>query len=325
MKSFKHFTVNSVDEAVLLLKTYEGRSKIIAGGTDLLGVLKSNILPDYPEAVVNIKNIKGLDKIESGADGFLRIGPLVRLKDIIRLPLIKGKCPVLATAAETVATNEIRNMATIGGNICQDIRCWYYRYPHAIGGRFICLRKEKKGHCPAVKGDNRYHAIMGGKGCFAVCPSDIAVALSVMDGVITLSGPEGNREINIQDFYTPLGTVMKSDEIVTEIRALLPPQGTRQSFHKFTLRKPIDFAVVSVASLISMKGSTCQDAKIALGGVSHTPVRAQEAEQTMRGKDLEEALAAAAAEAALKGARPLGKNAYKIEIAKTLIKKSLLL
>jgi len=325
MKSFKHFTVNSVGEAVLLLKTYEGRSKIIAGGTDLLGVLKSNILTDYPDAVVNIKNIKGLDKIESGTDGFLRLGPLVRLKDIIRSPLIKEKCPVLATAAETVATNEIRNMATIGGNICQDIRCWYYRYPHAIGGRFNCLRKEKKVPCPAVKGDNRYHAIMGGKGCFAVCPSDIAVALSVMDGIITLRGPEGDREIYIQDFYTPLGMVMKSDEIVTEIRALLPPQGARQSFHKFTLRKPIDFAVVSVASLVSMEGATCQDAKIALGGVSHKPVRAQEAEQTMRGKVPEEALATAAAEAALKGARPLSKNAYKIEIAKTLIKKSLLL
>ncbi len=324
MKSFKHFTVNSVDEAVLLLKTYEGRSKIIAGGTDLLGVLKSNILPDYPEAIINIKNIKGLDKIESGTDGSLRIGPLVRLEDIIRSPLIKEKCPALATAAETVATNEIRNMATIGGNICQDIRCWYYRYPHAIGGRFNCLRKEKKGPCPAVKGDNRYHAIMGGKGCFAVCPSDTAVALSAMDGVITLRGSEGEREIHIQDFYTPLGMVMKSDEIVTEIRALLPPQGARQSFHKFTLRKPIDFAVVSVASLVSMKGSMCQDAKIALGGVSHRPVRAQEAEQTMRGKRLDEASAATTAEAAVKESRPLSKNAYKIEIVKTLIKRSLL-
>ena len=324
MKPFKHYSVYSLDEAVSVLKTYKGRAKIIAGGTDLLGVLKANILPEYPEAVINIKNIKGLDGIESGPNGSLQIGPLTRLKDIIQSPLLKEKCPVLTKAAETVATPEIRNMATIGGNLCQDIRCWYYRYPHEIGGRFSCLRKNKKGPCPAVKGDNRYHAIMGGKGCFAVCPSDMAVALSAMNGIIRLTGPEGNREIHVGEFYTPLGTVMKAGEIVTDIQVPLPCQGARQSFHKFTLRKPIDFAIVSVASIVNMEGSVCRDVRIALGGVSPVPVRATAAEKAIIGKTLDEETAAKAADTALRETRPLSMNAYKIEIAKTLIRRSLL-
>jgi xanthine dehydrogenase YagS FAD-binding subunit len=324
MKSFRHYTVHSVDEAVALLQSGDGRMKMIAGGTDLLGVLKGDILSDYPEAVINIKNLAGMDRIEEIGGGCLRIGPLARLADIVRSPLIREKAPVLSEAAETVATPEIRNMATIGGNLCQDVRCWYYRFPQSIGGRINCLRKDGKGTCPAVRGDNRYHAVMGGKGCFAVCPSDMAVALAALDGVVTLAGAKGKREVPVREFYTSLRTVMTSDEIVTEITAKIPERGARQSFRKFTLRKPIDFAIVSVASVITQEGGVCRDAKLAIGGVSHVPVRAIEAERTVEGKRLDETTAAAAAEAAMKDSRPLSKNTYKIEIAKTMIRRCLM-
>ncbi|MEJ2729712.1 MAG: FAD binding domain-containing protein [Deltaproteobacteria bacterium] len=176
MKAFKHVNAASVDEAISLMRSYKGRADLIAGGTDLLGVLKDEILPDYPEAVINIKTIPGLDNIEESKKG-LKIGALTKLVDVALHPLVKKRYPILSKAAESVATPEIRNMATLGGNLCQDTRCWYYRYPHQMGGRIICYRKEK-GPCHAVKGDNRYHAIMGAKACYAVCPSDPRWAIS---------------------------------------------------------------------------------------------------------------------------------------------------
>ena len=142
MKAFKHFNATSVDEAISLMRTSKGNVNLIAGGTDLLGVLKDEILPDYPEALINIKTIPGLDGVEENKKG-LKIGALIKLVDVVAHPLIRKRYPILSEAAEAVATPEIRNMASLGGNLCQDTRCWYYRYPHHMGGRIICYRKEK--------------------------------------------------------------------------------------------------------------------------------------------------------------------------------------
>ena len=323
MKSFKHVSAKTVKEAVRLLKNYEGRAKLNAGGTDLLGILKDKILPDYPETIINIKTIPNLDYISEDDSG-IKIGPLAKLEDIAYSALVRENYKILAEAAAAVATPQIRGMGTIGGNLCQDVRCWYYRYPHHAGRRIICRRKGK-GPCYAVKGENRYNAIMGAEKCFAVSPSDTATALSSLDARIKIDGTEGARVIPVNDFFTPMGNVLKEDEMVSEVRIPMPPANSRQNFIKFTERRPVDFAVVSVASVITVREMVCVDARIALGGVAPTPIRAAEAERILIGRPLNEKNAEEAADIAVSGAKPLSKNAYKIEITRTLIKRSILL
>ena len=322
MKAFKHVNATSVDEAISLMRSYKGKADLIAGGTDLLGALKDEILPDYPEAVINIKTIPGLDKIEEKKQG-LKIGALTKLADVALHPLVKKKYPILSKAAESVATPEIRNMATLGGNLCQDTRCWYYRYPHQMGGRIICYRKEK-GPCQAVKGDNRYHAIMGAKACFAVCSSDTAIALSALEAELVIKGPQKVRRVFVDEFFTPLGNSLKPDELLTHIEIPRPAAGVRQEFLKFTLRKPVDFAIASVASVVTMQDEICQDARIVLGAVAPTPVRAFDSEKLLRGRVAGEKVIAEAARAAVAHAKPMRLNAYKVEITRTLVKRSLL-
>lgn len=319
MKTFTHFNASSVDEATQLLVKYEGKAKLNAGGTDLLGVLKDRILPDYPEAIINIKTISGLNIIEEDEER-VSIGALTTLADIINSPLIEKNCPLLQEAAKTVASPQIRNVATIGGNLCQDTRCWYYRYPDEIGGMIKCYRKGGK-TCPAVSGENQYHAVMGAKKCFAVCPSDTAVALTALDATLTIAGVKGTRTISVEEFYTHLGNVLSLDEMITAVHIPKHSSDVRQNFLKFTLRKPIDFAVVSVASIITLDQGICTDARIVLGAVAPTPVRALGAEEYLKGKKLSEETAAEAAETALAGAKPLSKNGYKVEIAKALVKR----
>jgi xanthine dehydrogenase YagS FAD-binding subunit len=322
MRPFTHVNAQSVKEVCKLLAEYEGRAVLNAGGTDLLGTLKGDNLFEYPEALINIKTISGLDKIVE-SKGTLRIGALAKLSALVISPLLNERYPVLAEAARTVATPQIRNAATIGGNLCQDVRCWYYRYPRHIGGPILCARKGK-GPCLAVKGDNRYHALMGAKKCFAVCPSDTAVALAALDGQITIAGPDGERKIAVPEFYNPLGNSLKPSEMVTGVEVPSVARESKQAFLKFTLRKPVDFAIVSVATVITVKEGLCTDARIALGAVAAGPVRATKAEKILVGRPVDDTAAADAAEAALAGAKPLSMNAYKIEIAKTLVKRAIL-
>lgn len=322
MKAFKHFNATSVDEAVGLMRSYKGRADLIAGGTDLLGVLKDEILPGYPEAVINIKTIPGLDNVEENKKG-LKIGALMKLADVAVHPLVRKRYPILSKAAETVATPEIRNMATLGGNLCQDTRCWYYRYPHHMGGRIICYRKES-GPCQAVKGDNRYHAIMGAKACFAVCPSDTAIALSALGAEFQIKGPQKVRSLSVGEFFTSLGNILEPDELLTHIEIPNPAVGVRQEFLKFTIRKPVDFAIASVAAVVTMQDKICKDARIVLGAVAPTPLRAFDSEKLLKGKVAGEKTIAEAARAAVKDAKPMRLNAYKVEITRTLVKRALL-
>jgi len=178
VKPFNHVDAKTVTEAVKLLKINQGRAKLIAGGTDLLGTLKDRILPDYPETIINIKTIPNLDYIREDG-GVLKIGALTKLVDIARSTTVKAKYKLLAEASEAVATPQIRNMATIAGNLCQDVRCWYYRYPHSVGGRILCYRKGGK-HCHALIGENQYHSIFGGlrdisPPCSSACPGGVDV------------------------------------------------------------------------------------------------------------------------------------------------------
>ena len=178
IKSFNHVNAKTLDEAVRTLQKYRGKAKLTAGGTDLLGALKHRILPVWPEAIINIKTIPGLDYIKEDAEG-LKIGALAKLADIARSATVNGKYKLLAESAEAVATPQIRNMGTIGGNLCQDLRCWYYRYPHHVGGRILCYLKGGKS-CYALTGENQYHSIFGGARlgsppCSSACPAHVDV------------------------------------------------------------------------------------------------------------------------------------------------------
>ncbi len=312
MKAFSHANAKTVAEAATALA--DGKTVLIAGGTDLVGRLKDNILPNYPAAVVNIKTIPGLDSIKDGPGG-LTIGATTRLADIASHPAIKEKYTALAQAASRVATPHLRDMGTIGGNIAQLHRCWYFRKPE---NRFHCRRKGGD-TCFAMGGDNRYHSIFGAvRMCLAVHPSDTAPALIALNATIVTN----KRKIKAEDFWdvgVPENTVLAVGEIVTGIQVPAPPAGAKSAFLKFAVRKAIDFPIVNCAVLVG-GGAT----RIALNAVAPKPYRATKAEATIAGKAIDEATAEAAGAAAVEDARPLKATKYKVQIAKTLVKRALL-
>jgi xanthine dehydrogenase YagS FAD-binding subunit len=321
MKTFAHFNASTIEEAVSLLRRYGGRANLIAGGTDLLGKMKDRILPTYPEALINLKKIPGLDFIRE-ENGMLKIGALTRLEDIATKDILKGRYAVLAEAAHRTASPHLREMATISGNICQDIRCWYYRNPN---NRFPCLRKGG-GRCYAHDGDTRYHSIFGGsveEGCIAVHPSDTAPALIVLSAEVRTS----KRTIEIENLFevgVSKTTILDFDEVVTEIHVPTPPAGTKSKYLKFTHRKSIDFPIVNCGALISKSNGKVNSAKICLNAVYVKPYRAKRAEASLTGKEISEKTAEDAAKAAVAEAQPLGDNNYMVEIARVLVKRAIL-
>jgi len=318
VKKFKHVNASTVDEAVLALGG--DKAKVIAGGTDLLSTMKNEIHSTYPEVIVNLKTIPGLSYIKE-EDGTLKIGALTSLADVAENTGIQCKYTVLAQAARRTASPHVREMGTIGGNICQLNRCWYYRSPN---NRFDCLRKNPAGLCYALTGDNRYHSIFGAaSGCIAVNPGDIAPALMALDARIKTS----KRTIGMEEFFIPGSakmTVLDDDEIVTEIQIPEPDAGTRSAFIKFSLRKSIDFPVVNCASVITNGAGIVSEARICLNAVYYTPYRAIAAEEAIVGKSISESTAEDAGRAAVSGAKSMPKNKYKVQIAKTLVKRTIL-
>jgi xanthine dehydrogenase YagS FAD-binding subunit len=321
MRTFAHFNARTVDEAVSILRRYGDRAQVIAGGTDLLGKMKDEILPGYPEAVVNLKSIAGLDYIREDSDG-LKIGALTRLEDIATYPAIRQRYPALAEAAGRAASPHLREMGTLGGNVCQDIRCWYYRHPH---NRFPCLRKGG-GRCYAMEGENRYHSIFGGTvqdGCYAVHPSDTAPALIALGGRLNTS----RRTLDTEDLFEIKvngTTVLDSDEIVIGFEIPPPPESTRSAFVKFALRKTIDFPIVNCAALISTQDDRVAQAKICLNAVYVRPYRAAQAEAYLLGQPVNDTTADAAGQAVAADAAPLEHNGYMVQIAKTMVKRAIL-
>lgn len=318
MREFIHRNAKTVAEASKILAEYKGKAALIAGGTDILSVIKSELYPDFPEALVNLKTIPGLSYIKE-ENNVLKIGTLTTLEDIQDNATVKSGYPILAASARSVAAAILRSMGTIGGNLCQRVRCWYFRYPNEMGGTFSCFRKGGT-LCYAVAGDNRWHAILEGQICFATCPGDTAFALSALSATVVTN----KRSIPFDDFYVVLGTALAPDEIVTEIQVPKPAAGVKQYYYKQRFRRAIDWALVSVASAITVTGGTVSAARITLGGVSPMPYRAKPAEDAIKGQAINEALATRAGEAAVAAAIPMTLNAYKVQIAKTLIKRAIL-
>lgn len=309
MKNFRLEKANSVEEAVRLIKSCEGKACIKAGGTDILGGLKREIHPEYTQLVVDILDLDELSYIRE-EDGFIKIGALTRLKAIAGHELLRKHYTVLAEAARRTASPNLRSMGTIGGNICQENRCWYYR---ARDNFFPCKMKGGK-RCYAPTGDNRIHSVLGAvNACFAVNPSDTAPALLALGAQMVST----ERVIDSNDFWTAgcSGcTILNKGEIVKEIR-FKTAEGMRSAFLKHALRPTIDFPILNCA-VVNRNG----EIKIALNGVYPTPYRPLEAEQLVSGTEMTEELAAKAAELAFAKARALSGNGHKIQIAKAYIK-----
>jgi xanthine dehydrogenase YagS FAD-binding subunit len=313
-KKFAHINAKSVDEAASILRA--GKAVVLSGGTDILGTMRFEILPNYPEVVVNLKSIPGLDYIKEEA-GMLRIGALTRLEDIVGNDTVKSKYTALSEAAHRTGSPHIREMGTLAGNICQMTRCWYFRLPD---NRFNCVRKGGK-MCYAMAGDNRYHSIFGAvKGCLAVNASDTAPALVALNAKIKTNKRLIAAE-NFWDMTVPGSTVLAVDEIVTEIQVPAPAPGVNSSFIKFAIRKSIDFPIVNCAA--SIGGGS---ARICLNAVYNKPYRAAKAEEAIKGKTINESSADEAGAAAVSSALvlPGERNKWKIPIAKTMVKRSIL-
>ncbi|MDR0842442.1 MAG: FAD binding domain-containing protein, partial [Acidobacteriota bacterium] len=279
-------------------------------------------LPAHPATVVNLKTVPGLDYIREEG-GLLRIGALTRLEDIAKSELVRTRYSALAEAAHSTASPHIREMGTLAGNICQLTRCWYFRNPD---NRFDCIRKGG-GQCFAAAGENRYHSIFGAvKSCVAVNPSDTAPALVALDAKIKTD----RRLIAAEQFWdvaVPGSTALAADEIVTEIQIPALLAGAKSAFVKFAIRKSIDFPIVNCAALVGNAGGNAGgDIRICLNAVHNKPYRAVKAEEALKGKSITETSAEAAAEAAVEAARALpgDRNKWKIQIAKTLVKRTLL-
>lgn len=309
MKHFTHLNATSTDEAAS--NTAKGDAFLIAGGTDLLGTLKDEILPTYPNAVVNLKSIDGMSDIKEDGDS-VTIGALAKLNDVADNEMVKTNCAALAEACARAASPTIRAMGTLGGNICQMHRCWYFRAPD---DRFHCKRKGGN-YCPARIGDNRYHSIYGEQnGCYAASSHDTAPALIALGATIKTN----KREVPAEEFFEAHGIkscVLEDGEVVTEIKV---PKTEKSAFQKFALRKSIDFPLVNCAVAQGKDGAV----RVALGGVYPAPMRVTGAESEVS-SGINDASAAKAGDVAVSDCKPLPKNAYKVEITRALVKRTLM-
>jgi xanthine dehydrogenase YagS FAD-binding subunit len=320
MPNFAYVRPKSIKEAIQHLSSDGAR--IHAGGTDLLGCLRDDIFG--AKKLVSLSQLKELHGIRMAKGGGLRIGALSTITEVANNKMIREHYPALARAASEVASPQLRNQGTLGGNICQKPRCWYYR------GEFHCLRKGGD-RCYAAQGENQYHCLFGSGGiCYIVHPSDTAPVLMAYEAAVQVAGPERTRRISLEKFYVLPGedvrreTVLKPNEIVTEI--LLPPpvEGLRSSYRKVRARQSWDFALAGVALALRFTGDRVGKARVVLSGAAPIPWRSKEVEEAITGRRLDAETVAKASEAAVKNAEPLEENAYKIPLFRGLIEEELL-
>ena len=301
-----------------------GSAVIKAGGTDLLDLLKEGLLA--PETVVSLSAVRGLDDISDVENGSLRIGAMATVRCMAENDLVRARYPALAEAAMDAASPQIRAVATVGGNLLQRPRCWYFR-----AAEFHCLRKGG-GHCFALNGENRYHAIFHNSLCAIVHPSSLAVALVALGAMLEISDSDGVvRRVPLEGFFVlpdqdvQRETALDANEIVTSV--VLPPvgAGVRMAYLRLGERAGVDWPIAEVAVVLGMTDDgLCTEARIILGAVSPAPYRATAAEAYLTGCRLDVGLAAAAAVAGLEGATPLSGNAYKLPLVEALLRRAIL-
>jgi len=328
MNAFQWANAGTVEDAVKLLKPADAKTdpdekpQPIGGGQDLLTSLKSYIV--RPPRVVNLKTIKGLNGIELDDKGALKLGATATISQLEEHATVREKFPGLVEAAQSIATPQIRNLGTIGGNLCQRPRCWYFRLEN-----YQC-RKKGGTECFAKGGENKYNAIFGGGKSNYVHPSDLAPMLVALEATVAITGPDGARTIPLADFFVLPSidvrreTVLKDGEIVTQVQVPASPLAAKSTYLKFKERDSLDFALAAVAAGIDLKeDKTVRRARLVLGGVGTIPWHVPAAEEFLVGKPLSEAVVTQAAQIALQGAKPMEQNEYKVPLTQALVRRAL--
>lgn len=330
MKTFANQNARTLDEAVALAQAAQrdGQSvSFVSGGTDLLQLVKDRTVnrpgTGVPDVLVNLKSIDGLDSVDAGIEGDLTIGGLITLDSLSSDPRIRDQYTVLAEAADNVATQQIRNVGTLAGNVCQRPWCWYFR------NGFRCY-KAGGNECFSIAGENQLHAIFGGGPSFIVHPSDVAPALVALDANFRIVGPSGERTLSGADFFVlprddaEHENVLADDEVLVSVGIPASGGGLRSTYHKVMDRDAWTHALVSAAVVLDMDGEICREARIVLGGVAPIPWRVPAAEQLLVGQTVTEELAQSVGAAAVVGARPLSKNAYKVPLIRAVVARTVL-
>jgi xanthine dehydrogenase YagS FAD-binding subunit len=333
VKTFANVMPKDLNDAIVIAQRARAGNQAVAfagGGSDLLGMMKDRLVT--PDVLVYLKGIKGLDSVTvpssnsggnaSGASGArdITIGGLTTLDALSRHELIRRQYAVLAEAAETVATPQVRNVATLAGNLCQRPWCWYYR------NGFKCF-KNGGTTCFSASGENQFHSIFGGGPSYIVHPSDTAPALVALDARFRIVGPSGERIVPAGEFFTlpkddaARENVLAENEVLASVVVPRATAGMRSRYVKVMDREAWTHALVSAAAVVHLDGDLCRQARIVLGGVAPIPWRLIEVEQLLTGQRLTSALAAAAGRAAVSGARPLAKNGYKVAIAEAVVRR----
>jgi xanthine dehydrogenase YagS FAD-binding subunit len=321
MPSFDLFQPSDMGNALELLDRYGDDAWPLAGGQDSLDWFKDRI--KRPVAVIDLAGIPGMNGIIETADG-IEIGAMTTLVEIAENQLIQNNFGVLSEAAARVASPQIRNMATIGGNVCQDVRCWYYRSGvdcYRAGGN-TC-------YADTPEGLNREHCLFGADRCVAVTPSDTAPALVALDARMVIQNSDGIREVNAEDFFIgpdvdiERTTVLQAGDILTSIKIPSTWAGSNYYFEKVADRDTWDFALVNVAAVLNISGNTIEDLRVVCGGVQCTPRRLNGVEDIVRGSTRDEETITLAAGAAARGATTLNYNHFKIPLMENLVKRAI--
>ena len=322
MRAFEYTSPKAREEVVPLLGRNWGEVEVLAGGTDLLSLMKDEVTT--PRRLVNLKSVEELHGITRGPGTDMRIGALTTLAEIGANEGLQVELPMLATAAADAASPQIRNMATLGGNLCQRPRCWYFRSGHGL------LALDKNGKSLVTQGDNRYHAILGNSGpAYFVSPSTIAPVLIAYGARVRILGLNGPREVPLEKFFTiPTSPQerehdLKPTEIVTDI---FVPQvvAVRAAQYEIRQKEAFDWPYATAAVVFTFDGSKVESARVVLGHVAPIPWVSAEAAKVLQGKTITPATAEQAAQVALANAKSLGHNTQKIQLAKVAVKRAIL-
>jgi xanthine dehydrogenase YagS FAD-binding subunit len=317
--SFEYASPSSVKEALSALDSKWGSTEILAGGTDLIALMKEYVLT--PTRLVNVKRIAGLDRVSYTARKGLQVGALVTMDDLAKHPLVTKYYPTLAQVIGDAASPQIRNRATIGGNLCQRPRCWYFRNGYGL------LALDKKGKSLVLNGENQYHAILGNSGpAYFVSPSTVAPTLVALGAMVTIAGPKRTRRVTLDSFYlTPTKTgerehALRPNEMVIEVN-IPPVAGLSVAYQEVRQKHGFDWPLATATVVAKLKAGKMENPVVMMGHVAPIPWRSKEAEAVLAGQKITPVLAAAAAQESVKPAKSLGQNGYKIAIARTAVER----
>ncbi|HEY6328821.1 MAG TPA: FAD binding domain-containing protein [Blastocatellia bacterium] len=323
MRAFEYASPSTKEQAVKLLGDSWDQAQVLAGGTDLLALMKDDVIA--PKRVVNIKAIADLKGIDYSGHAGLRIGATTTVQELIDHPGVREKYPALIHAAEGISSPQIRAMGTVGGDLCQRPRCWYFRAGYGL------LGKGEDGKSLVVDGDNRYHAILGNSGpAYFVSPSSLAPALIALNATVRIYGQKGSRDLPVEKFFmipesdTFREHDLKPNEILGEIRVPAPHGDSKSATYEVRQKEALDWPLAAASVVLEMSGSKVKSARVVMGHVAPIPWPAPEAEKVLAGQSITDEVAAGAGEAAVKDAKGLSRNGYKIQLARVAVKRAVL-